>query len=198
MKLPIQITFHEVAESESLKRLILDEAELLDQFFPRIMGCRIVIEKPHRSHRKGGLYHVVVDVTIPGKELVVRRCPDEHKAHTDAHLAVRDAFREMRRQIQDYVRIRRGDIKEPSRLMHGRVRLLHPNEDYGFLETSDGREVFFHKNSLLNSDFLKLNIGDEVRFHEEWGDKGPQASSVQLIGQESHREFPRPASSVEP
>lgn len=197
MKLPIQITFRNVDESESIKRLIIDEAESLDHYFARIMGCRVLVEKPHHHHKKGSLFHVVIDLTLPGKELVVRRGPEEHAAHTDPHLTVRDAFREMRRQIQDYVRKRRGEIKEAVRPAHAKVSRLPSYEDYGFLETSEGREIYFHKNSLLNEDFQKLRIGDEVRFHEEFGEKGPQASSVQLIGKEGRREFPIPTPSAE-
>jgi len=63
---------------------------------------------------------------------------------------------------------------------HGRVVEVTP--DSGTILTSDGREIYFHRNSLLNVEFDDLPQGAEVRFDEVEGDKGPKASSVQLVG----------------
>jgi cold shock CspA family protein len=60
----------------------------------------------------------------------------------------------------------------------GRVVKLFPEEDYGFIETSDGREVYFHRNSVIDPAFDKLKEGTKVVFIEEQGDKGPQAKRV--------------------
>jgi cold shock CspA family protein/ribosome-associated translation inhibitor RaiA len=59
---------------------------------------------------------------------------------------------------------------------------LFPAGDYGTITDSDGREIYFHRNSVVNADFDSLTIDSEVRFVEESGEKGPQASSVHLIG----------------
>lgn len=190
MRLPIQVTFRDVEESPAVRRLILAEAEKLDQFFPRIMGCRVLVESPHRRHHKGRLYHVRIDLTIPGKELVVRRDPAEHAPHTDLYLAIENAFHEMRRQLQDYVRIRRGQEKYHDPLPRGKVMKLFPYEEYGFLEGVDKGEVYFHKNSVLNNAFGRLTVGSEIRFHEEMGEQGPQASTVELVGTKNRRGAP--------
>jgi cold shock CspA family protein len=55
------------------------------------------------------------------------------------------------------------------------------NEGYGFLMTPDGRELYFHRHSVLHDDFERLAVGTEVRFEEEEGEKGPQASTVQVV-----------------
>jgi cold shock CspA family protein len=65
---------------------------------------------------------------------------------------------------------------------HARVAKLFPEEGYGFLETPDGREVYFHRNSVKDSGFDRLEIGTEVRFAEESGEQGPQASAVIIVG----------------
>jgi cold shock CspA family protein len=57
-----------------------------------------------------------------------------------------------------------------------------PMEDFGRIATADGRDVYFHRNSILDVDFDQLKIGDEVRYAEEDGEAGPQASSLHLIG----------------
>jgi cold shock CspA family protein len=84
--------------------------------------------------------------------------------------------------VRDYARRRRGKTKihEPAPL--ARVMKLFPLEDYGFLATHDGRELYFHKNSVLQPGFEQLEIGTQVHFVEELGDKGPQASTVRLVG----------------
>ena len=81
-----------------------------------------------------------------------------------------------------YARRRRGQKKNHEPAPAARVAKLFPTEDYGFLETRDGRELYFHKNSVLNHGFERLEIGAEVSFTEELGDKGPQASTVRPVG----------------
>lgn len=80
------------------------------------------------------------------------------------------------------MRVRRGKVKVHDVPAHGKIITLHPEADYGRIETPDGREIYFHRNSIVNTDFDRLEPGLEVRFSEESGDEGPQATSVQLIG----------------
>ncbi len=61
---------------------------------------------------------------------------------------------------------------------------LCPDEDYGTIETPDGREIYFHRNSVLNADFDKLEKGARVHFTEELGEKGPMASSARIEGRQ--------------
>jgi cold shock CspA family protein len=96
----------------------------------------------------------------------------------------RDAFDKARRQLEDYVREIRGDVKLHDLPSHGHVSKLF--EDFGFIETPDGREVYFHANSLVGTEFESLEIGQEVRFVEEPGDEGTQATSIHLLGRHHH------------
>ena len=63
-----------------------------------------------------------------------------------------------------------------------RIVRLFPIEEYGFLETADGREIYFHKNSVLPPGFDHLEVASEVSYVEEMGEKGPQASTVRIVG----------------
>jgi cold shock CspA family protein len=74
----------------------------------------------------------------------------------------------------------RGDVKRDIAPERGRVAKLIAEENYGFIESPDGREIYFHRNSVLDGAFDRLKVGAEVRFVEEDGDKGPQASTVHL------------------
>jgi cold shock CspA family protein len=127
-------------------------------------------------------------LTVPGEEIVVSQEPPEHVQHEDPYLAVNDAFKEAARRLEDYVRRRRGRVKEPIGPSRGRVVRLLAGEGYGFLETADGREVYFHENSVLDRAFHKLRPGTEVRFAEERGEKGAQASTVSIVGRGGGRE----------
>ena len=187
MKLPVEITFRDMPVSEALEANIREKVEKLEQFCDRIMGCRVVVETSHKHQHKGNLYHVRVDITVPGQELVVSRDPADNHAHEDAYVAVRDAFAAARRQVEKYVRANRREAKAhrhngPNGVTpHGRIMELIPMQDYGRILTVEGREIYFHRNSLVNGDFDKLAVGDQVRFNEEMGDEGPQASSVHLM-----------------
>jgi cold shock CspA family protein/ribosome-associated translation inhibitor RaiA len=191
MQIPIQISFHGVDRSEALETDIREHVARLEEFCARITSCHVVIEKPHRHHHHGSVYQVRIHVSVPRRELVVTREPAKDHAHEDPYVTVRDAFKAMRRQLEDYVRKVRGDVKTHAILPHGRVGRLFPELDYGFIETPEGRAVYFHRNSLLNGDFDQLTIGTRVTFTEEEGDKGPQASSVRLIASEHEIESER-------
>ncbi|MGH7966125.1 MAG: cold shock domain-containing protein [Candidatus Binatia bacterium] len=115
-------------------------------------------------------------MTVPGAELVVTR-----QANADLLVAVRDAFHAAQRQLRDYARRQRGDVKIPETPPQAIVSKLFAKEGYGFLTTPEGREVYFHRNSVLDSGFDQLEVGTVVRFAEERGEKGPQASTVAVV-----------------
>ena len=108
MELPLQISFRGMDSSPVIEAQIRERAAKLDKFNDRITACRVVVEAHHHHHHKGRLYHIRVDVTVPGHEIVVSREPDEHQAHEDIQVAVRDAFDAARRQIEDHLRIDAG------------------------------------------------------------------------------------------
>ncbi len=182
MQIPLQITFRGMGPSDAVEANIREKAEKLEGFAEHITSCRVIVEEPHKHHLKGRLFSVKIDITLPGEEIVASRHPDKHRAHEDVYVAIRDAFQAAHRQLEDYVRRRRAEVKTHEAPPHGAISELYPHEDYGLIETSDGREVYFHRNSVLNADFDKLEIGARVHFTEEMGEKGPQASSVHVEG----------------
>lgn len=182
MQLPLQITFRNMPPSAAVEAKVRERAENLDKFHEHIMSCRVVIESPHKHHHRGNLYQVRIDVTVPDGELVATQEPDEHHAYVDVYVAIRDAFDAIRRQLEDYARRRRGDVKTHETPPHGRIVELLPAENYGKIETADGRLVYFHANSLVDEDFAKVRPGTEVRFVEVVGEHGPQASTVHVVG----------------
>jgi ribosomal subunit interface protein len=182
MQVPLEITFRNVPPSPAIEAAIREKAAKLEAFHDRITSARVVVETPHRQHRKGKLFHVRIDLRVPGQELVVSREPTAHHAFEDVYVAIRDAFDAAKRQLEDCARETRGSVKTHEEPPEGRVARLHADEGYGFIETPDGREIYFHRHSVVGGDFDRLRFGDRVRFTEELGEHGPQASTVHVAG----------------
>jgi cold shock CspA family protein len=180
MDLPLQITWRGLEPSEAVEADIREKADKLEHFHGHIVSLRVVVERPHQHHHKGNLFHVILDIKVPGREIVVGRGPAAHHAHEDAYVAIRDAFDAARRQLQDHSRLRRGDVKRHDEHHAAVVARLFRAEDYGFLRTPDGREVYFHRYALQDVDFDALHEGAEVSFVEEQGNEGPQAKRVTM------------------
>lgn len=181
MQLSVLITYRHLEKSEALERFVRLKAARLLRFGAAVKRCEVVIEAPHLHHHQGNIFHVRVRVLLPGGEIVAARDPGQHHAHEDVRVAVRDAFRAARRALMEHVRSRRGEVKTPARLAYGRVAHVEPGDGagsrFGFLATRDGREVYFHENSVPEG-FDRLEAGTRVRFAEEAGEAGPQASTV--------------------
>jgi cold shock CspA family protein/ribosome-associated translation inhibitor RaiA len=182
MTITPQVTFRNMRTAPELEAAVRKEAGALERFFNRIISCRVVIEGPRRQE-PGGLYKVRIELGVPGESLVVDRNPAPHAGLREieaARFAIHEAFRELRRRLQDYARRIRGNTKQHAEQPAGTVTRLAPEGDFGFLE-ADGREVYFHRNSVLGGHFDRLRIGSQVRFAEERGEHGPQAGSVRLV-----------------
>lgn len=185
MKLPLQISFHNLDRSEKVEDRIREEAARLDAFCDHIMSCRVVVDVPHRRHVTGNVYQVRIDIKVPGQEIAVLHEPAAHDPfYENVNVAIRDAFDSAARRLEEYVRHQRKDVKQHEVVPHGRVSKLEAG--FGFIETPDGREIYFHGNSLLGTKLHDLAIGAEVSFVEEMGEKGPQASTVRVLGRHHH------------
>jgi ribosomal subunit interface protein len=186
VRLPLQITFHNMDRSEAVEARIRERSALLERFFERIISCRVAVELKHRHQHHGRFYHVRIDLAVPGREIVVSHEPQADHAHEDVYVAVRDAFDALRRRLSDHSRRRRGDVKLHEAPATGTVAKLIPQKHCGFIRSADGEEIYFHRNSVTNGGFNKLSLGDAVRFVAQVGesDKGSQASTVVPLGKQ--------------
>lgn len=175
MKLKPQVTFKDVPPSEAIESNILEKAAKLERYYNRIMGCRVAVEAVQQRRHQGKLYSVRIDLTVPGSEIVVNKILNE-----DLYVAIRDAFDAARRKLEAFAEKQRGEVKQHEEPPRGKVTRLVPDEGYGFILTSDGREIYFHKNSVISPEFERLKEGIEVVFVEEQGKKGPQAARVAI------------------
>lgn len=114
MQIPLQIIFRGIEPSEAVEARIREKADKLERFHSHIMSCRVAVESGHHHHHQGNLYHIRIDITTPGKEIVISRERHENQAHEDVYVAIRDAFNAAGRQLEDYVRMQRGEVKTHS------------------------------------------------------------------------------------
>jgi len=191
MQVPLQVTFRDVPHSDALEQKIREKVDKLEKLYNRMVRCKVVIEKPHRTHFRGALYHVSIFIVLPGNEIVVGRDPADEHQHEDPYVAVRDAFDAAKRQLQDYLgKFPPRSLRTHNLPPHGKIaKLFYEDGGYGFLITDDGREVYFNRNSVLGGHFEFLEIGTVVRFKEEQGTDGPQASTVEIVGKDGKRSF---------
>ncbi len=178
----LEVTFREVNKTEGLEELIRKKAAKLDQACSELMSCRIAVEKAQQRVQNGSPFRVRIDMTVPGHEFVVVRDSGEGEKHAPLSKVINDAFAAARRKLREHVRKDKRDVKtHPMQDIVGYVTKLFREKGYGFLKTDDGRELYFHQNSVLNGDFDRLEIGTGVRYAEEMGEEGPQASTVHIV-----------------
>lgn len=103
MEIDLQITTRDIPHSEALESRIREKAAKLEQFYPRITSCRVVVELQHKHHHQGRLFDVHIGLTVPGGELIANRSANE-----DVYVAVRDTFDAATRQLEDYARRQRS------------------------------------------------------------------------------------------
>lgn len=185
MTIPLEIRFQGVDRSPAVETNIRDRVEKLAGFADDITRCRVIVTRPKARGHQGHLYRVQIEVDVPGApEIVVGRDPGIDHAHEDVYVAIRDAFAAATRRVEDRVRRRAGAVKHHDVAPHGRVTQLFPTKDHGFLRTSTGEELYFHRNAVTDGAFDALEIGSEVRFTSAEGESvhGPQATSVTPTG----------------
>jgi cold shock CspA family protein/ribosome-associated translation inhibitor RaiA len=183
MQVPVEISFQNSEPSEAIRSEIERHARRLEKFHDRITSCQVTVTAPATRHHQGNLFSIHIRVAMPQhKDIVVTKTHADTAEHEHVLVAIKDAFGAAQRQIEDAARDMRGQVKQHGTEEHGRVAKFLAGEDYGFIETADGREIYFHRNSVLDDAFDRLTVGSEVRFVEEMGEKGPQASTVRVIG----------------
>ena len=188
MQTPVEIDFQGMPAEPAIRSAIVKHVDDLEQRFGRVTAGRVVLKAPGGHHRTGGLYEVNIRLALPeGREVNVDRTAQADERHSDLTFAINDAFKRARRQLQDKVRQLQGQVKHHEGNPSGTVARLDPSGEFGFIETNDGREIYFHRNSVLDNGFARLAEGTRVTFAEEVGEKGPQASTVKLMGKHGLR-----------
>jgi len=179
--LPPRIVAKSISLTPEIERDVRERIERLNHAYGRITSCGVTIEIPRRRHLSDSdQYQVRLDLGLPGGEVVVNRQPAN-----ELRTALDEAFHAARRRLEDFARVQRGAVKQHEHEPVGTVTQYYPLSGYGFLESADGRDIYFDAHSVLDDAFGRLDVGSLVHFHEEPGDLGPQASSVRLAARQS-------------
>ncbi len=182
METPLQIDIQGVAASADVRAEIDKHVRQLEDRFGRVTAGRIVVRAPSHHHHTGGLFDISVHLALPdGRDVNVGHTRQDDERYADLAFALNDTFKRARRQLQDKVRRLRGQVKQHEGPAVGTIKELDPLGEFGFIATSDGREIYFHRNSVLNGEFPHLTVNAHVTYAEEAGEKGPQASTVRLL-----------------
>ena len=195
MDTPLEIAFHNMESSEALETLVRERADKLHRYFDRINSVRVVVEVAHKSQGGNKAYHARIETRVPGQELVVSQDPGG-RDHFDAYRTVRDAFDAMERQLEGHSKKLRGRDKAPMAAAQegspqGRVLRTFP--EYGFIEATDGREIYFHRNAVVDGTIEDLEKGQPVEMaliEQPDNAMGPQATTVRRIGALEMRDEP--------
>jgi cold shock CspA family protein/ribosome-associated translation inhibitor RaiA len=184
---PPQITFKNIAKSEALETLIQSRIEKLGKVHPNIIGCRVVVETPHRSANSGKVpLGIAVEVVVPGRPTIVAKESEERRDAKDDHTsAVHHAFEAVERQLRTI-----NDMQQQPTKVHeaegetGVVLRLFPDQGYGFVEVRGSPDLYFTRNAVQSDQFDALTPGMMVHITRATleGPMGPQASSVRLLG----------------
>jgi ribosomal subunit interface protein len=176
MQIPLHITVHGMPRSEALEARIRDKVAELERFHPRITSCRVTLNEFRKHHRQGRQFEVQVDVRVPGRAEIV----SNRHHHEDVYVALRDALASTTRQLEEVVRERRGDVKSHELPQQGKIARISIDEGIGFIETSDGRELYFSRENVVHPAFEHLEPGVTVQFIEAPAGEGTQAKRVSV------------------
>jgi cold shock CspA family protein len=188
MQTPVEIDFQGMAARPDVRDSIARHVAELEQRYGHATACRVVLKAPGGHHQTSGLYEVHVRLLLPdGREVNVERTPPQDERYADLTFAIDNAFKRARRQLQDKVRRLEGAVKQHEEQPIAAVASLDPSGEFGFLTAVDGHEIYFHHNSVLKDEFSRLAVGTRVTYVEEMGEKGPQASTVRLLGKHKLR-----------
>ncbi len=183
METSVEIIWHNMEPLPHVAKRVDQRIKRLEKFFGRITRCHVVVEAAHQRRRQGNVYEVRLDVTTPGGELSVNRKPGNIHAHTDVLVAIRDAFDAMERQLRRWKDEHGGRPEAHATPLQGRIAKIDPSVGSGQIATTDGRLVYFHRNSVVTGDFDALDEGDTVELAVDPGEnaKGAHASTVRPI-----------------
>jgi ribosome-associated translation inhibitor RaiA len=182
MQVPLKISFHNMAGSESIEARVRERVARLERLSDGIVSCRVTIEAPHKQPHRSTV-GITIDIGVRGREIVVKREFRHHESRDDAYQVIGVAFDAAERQLEEHARMQRRAVKTHDGPIYARVALLYPEQNYGFIETPGRLNVYFHRVVVEDDAFDQLGVGSEVMYSlaDDEGPMGPQASRVRVL-----------------
>lgn len=184
MEVPMEVSYQNVTKTDFLEQILNRQVEKLQRFAPNMIACRIALEMTQKQQSQASLFHIRIEVSLPGKKRLTTSSDPTYVREDDQQemrTVIRNTFGAMEKRLKKTESIKRREVKTHSE-PRAFVAKLYPEEGYGFLKPGNtDEEIYFHANSVLHNDFERLEIGTEVRYEQEMGEEGLQASSVQIV-----------------
>jgi cold shock CspA family protein/ribosome-associated translation inhibitor RaiA len=188
LQVPVEIAFHNIDSVPWAEEEIRARIAKLEKIYDRLVACRVRVDQRAKKSTGNVPPVVRIEMGIPGrKDLVVSHEPEylQQKFQSpDLRNAIHEAFRIAEDQLAEYKTELQDRTREPFRHAEGeafgQVADIDPNGDFGFILTSTGGMLYFHRNSVLSGNFEQLTRGTKVHYVEEAGDTGPTASKVRV------------------
>ncbi len=184
MRIPLEISFHGISRSESIEQLIRNDAEKLERVCDRLISCRVGVKLDQKSSNTANTFKVKIEMRVPpGHNLVVTNKSGIKEAADDLPTTIKNTFKSAHRRLKQLNEKQQGAGKiHPEQQISGIITKIFAEAGYGFLRSLEGDEIYFHRNSIVNEEFDRLEPGMGVSYAAEVGEKGLQASSVQILG----------------
>jgi len=200
MRIPLEISFQGLSRSESLEQLIRKDAAKLERVCDDLISCRIGIKLNQKSRNTANPFRIRIEMRFPpNNNLVVTHNSGIKEAADDLPTAVKNAFKTAQRRLKRLVEKQQAEMKSPPQQdMMALVIKIFADEGYGFIRSLDGEEIYFHRNSVLNNDFDRLEPGTGVNYTAALGEKGLQATSVQIVDKPGVRPHEEDVLAAEP
>jgi ribosome-associated translation inhibitor RaiA len=182
MQVPLKISFHNMAGSESIEARVRERVARLERLSDAIVSCRVTIEAPHKQPHRSTV-GITIGIGVPGKEIVVKREQRHHESRDDAYQVIGVAFDVAERQLEHHHELARREVKSHDNAVYARIVRLYPEQSYGFIETPGRQNVYFHRVVVEDDAFDQLEVGSEVHYTlaDDEGPMGPQASRVRRV-----------------
>ena len=183
MRIPLEISFHGMSRSESIEQIIHKDVAKLERVCDRLISCRVGVKQDQKSSKTANPFRIRIEMRVPpGHNLVVTNTSGLKEAADDLPTTVKNTFKSAQRKLKQLVEKQQGERKShPEQEISGIITKIFSQEGYGFLRSLEGDEIYFHRNSIVNDDFDQLQPGTGVSYTVEAGEKGLQASSVQVL-----------------
>lgn len=182
VQVPLKVSFHNMASSEGIEARVRERVARLERLSDQIVSCRVTIEAPHKQPHRSTV-GITIDVSVPGKEIVVKRELRHHESRDDAYQVIGVAFDTVERRLGNHRDLAHHEVKAHDGAVFARIVHLYPGQSYGFIETPGQHNVYFHRVVVEDDGFDELEVGSEVHYTlaDGEGPMGPQASRVRLV-----------------
>lgn len=179
-QVPLELAFHNLDRAEWAEDDVRKRVAKLARLHDRLNAVRVRIELDGRQNRAGNVFTVHIELSVPGRDLVVSREPrrtQRRYRNPTLQTAIADAFDAAERQLVTRKRQVNEEVRYDEPGVKGEVSQIFPERDHGFLLTNTGSQLYFHRDSADGS-FDLLRRGDSVHYVETVGDTGPVATRV--------------------